>query len=117
MNNKNKELNQILPKLKNANKECNSELAEISLYADYEGNNEMSIDKYGTIVGKISGGLNGCGKWSDYFLVLSSLIKILEEKYNVKAWLIKMENDCIDDIFYGEFGFEIIKPSKEIDPA
>lgn len=44
----------------------------------------------------LCGGLNGSGNWVDYFKDLERLLK----EYTGKAWVVDIENDCADDIFY-----------------
>ncbi len=51
----------------------------------------------------ISGGENGLGKFSNYTLQLNSLANKLEETFS-EVWLIKWENDVLDDIWYLELG-------------
>ena len=63
-----------------------------------------AVDSSGTNIFSISGGCNGNGNWKDYFLELSMLVALLGERYNV--WLIKLDNDTLDDVFYASFGFE-----------
>lgn len=67
------------------------------------------IDKYGTLTCVFCGGLNGPGKWDDYFLNLGIIVKDLE-KYGIYAWFISGFNDCLDDVFYFNFG---IREEKE----
>ena len=59
-------------------------------------------DKYGADVFKIYGGLNGLGKWTNYFHVIADFTDEISKSYHV--WLIKLENDCLDDVFYADFG-------------
>ena len=47
----------------------------------------------------ISGGLNGRGIWSNYFETLSKLMFQVELRYP-DAYVVKLENDCLDDVFY-----------------
>ena len=61
------------------------------------------------IVVKIYGGLNGCGEWTNYFDCLSDLLKLMQNEYNSEMWLIKLDNDCLDDVFSAEFGAKRIK--------
>lgn len=57
---------------------------------------------------KLWGGLNGCGSWSNYFKSLSMLIDTLSIR-NVWCWLVEIENDCVDDVFYAKFGAKFYK--------
>lgn len=50
-------------------------------------------DRY---IAVLCGGLNGPGNWIDYFNGLEKLLKA----YTGKAWVVDIENDCADDIFY-----------------
>ena len=47
----------------------------------------------------ISGGLNGRGVWSNYFETLAKLMYQIELRYP-DAYVVKLENDCLDDVFY-----------------
>lgn len=51
----------------------------------------------------ISGGENGLGKFSNYTSQINSLANKLEETFS-EVWLIKWENDVLDDIWYLELG-------------
>ncbi len=53
-------------------------------------------------IAELQGGLNGSGKWIDYFNNLEKLLK----EYTGKAWLVDIENDCTDDVFYLRLAFE-----------
>lgn len=66
---------------------------------------DTEIDEYGTKTIRLSGGMNGFGEWNDYFKDLSRIVKRVNSKHDM--WLIKMENDCIDDLFYGVFGIDV----------
>lgn len=70
---------------------------------DYKANDIVRIEDRGGChyIVELYGGENGCGKWSDYF---HNLTKIFD-KSNVeksgkieKIWLIRLENDCLDDV-------------------
>ena len=70
---------------------------------DYKVNDIVKVDihhEYHYVV-ELYGGKNGSGKWSDY---LHNLTKIFD-KSNIeksgkieKIWLIRLENDCLDDV-------------------
>ena len=47
----------------------------------------------------VSGGLNGRGVWSNYFETLSKLMFQIELRYP-DAYVVKLENDTLDDVFY-----------------
>lgn len=68
---------------------------------------DSRIDKYGTKTISLSGGLNGWGEWDKYFKDLSKIVKKVNEEY--RMWLIEMDNDCLDDLFYGTFGVDFKK--------
>ncbi len=54
----------------------------------------------------IAGGENGFGKLSNYTSDINSLAYKLEKEFS-DVWLIKWENDVLDDIWYLELGIEI----------
>lgn len=74
------------------------------------GNGLTEVDKYGTKVICLCGGLNGCGKWENYFSDLSSIIERLK-KEGFHVWTINLDNDCLDDIFYLKLGISRKKKS------
>ena len=45
----------------------------------------------------LHGGDNGNGDWSDYLMQLKNIFVNLEEVFE-KAWIIQIENDCLDDV-------------------
>lgn len=53
---------------------------------------------------KANGGLNGTGNWGNYMTDIERLRAHLAE--GGKAWLVKCENDCLDDIFYLTIGVD-----------
>ena len=63
--------------------------------------------KTGHVIVEIAGGLNGGGDWEDYFEVLANLCKVAKEKYGKKIWVIELNNDCLDDIFYIKIGIRV----------
>lgn len=63
------------------------------------------IDKYDTCVCVIVGGLNGPGKWENYFNDLKNLMKDFEDN-KINAWYIEGTNDCPDDVFVFNFGVD-----------
>ena len=54
---------------------------------------------------QIYGGLNGSGEWTDYFEDLTTMAKALETIGH--AWLIELENDCLDDVFTLTMGLRL----------
>ena len=73
-------------------------------------------DQYGTLVADIGGGWNGNGTWDTYFGSLEKFVEELARK-EVKAWLIQMENDCLDDVYTASFGLKTISLNEMIDKA
>ena len=77
---------------------------------------KIEKDEYGTDTFTLCGGLNGGGpftKWKGYFQELSKFVTEVSKKYHI--WLIKLDNDCLDDVFYAEFGIdEITEEDKEL---
>lgn len=74
---------------------------------------KCSIDKYGTTVFTIHGGLNGAlygtNKWAYYFDTLSKFTQIMYEM-GFHIWNLNVDNDAIDDLFTAKFG---IRQKKE----
>jgi hypothetical protein len=66
---------------------------------------DHSIDEFGTKTVKLRGGLNGNGEWTDYFDGLSRTFKCLKNN-GYDTWLININNDVIDDVFYATIGVE-----------
>lgn len=61
----------------------------------------MCIVKEGShYVCSVYGGLNGGGKWTNYFSDLKTIFEKLGH-----AWLIEIENDCLDDLWSATFCF------------
>ena len=60
---------------------------------------ESEVDEYGTKTITLCGGLNGHGEWYNYFTDLAKLFEELD-KNGFNVWVIKLDNDCLDDIFY-----------------
>ena len=58
-------------------------------------------DSYAIIT--VYGGLNGWGAWDEYFYDLHLFIKALKKEFD-DAWVVKITNDCLDDVFYMEIG-------------
>ena len=58
------------------------------------------VKEGGYYVCSVYGGLNGGGKWTNYL----SDLKTIFEKIGY-AWLIEMENDCLDDLWSATFCF------------
>ena len=47
---------------------------------------------------KLGGGKNGPGVWTEYLDHIHTLFVNLSRSYDV--WMVGMENDCADDVFY-----------------
>lgn len=52
------------------------------------------------------GGLNGCGKWKNYFQTLINVFDKLDEKCE-DCWLIELDNDCADDVYTAYVGLKL----------
>ena len=71
------------------------EIAEISLL-------EIEEIKPDHAIVEICGGCNYIGEhnqWQDYLAALSRLLNLLHIVFGA-AWVVDLENDCLDDIFY-----------------
>lgn len=66
---------------------------------------ESFRDYCDTVTCKIAGGLNGCGRWEEYFSDISELVAMVRSK-GVNMWLVEGYNDCLDDLFYLKFGLK-----------
>ena len=58
------------------------------------------------------GGLNGSGKWTNYFQTLINVFDKLDEKCE-DCWLIELDNDCADDVYTAYVGVKIPENLKE----
>lgn len=56
----------------------------------------------------ICGGLNGPGRWTDYLEDIRKLFGRLEAEIG-HAWMIELNNDCCDDVWYMIIGAEKTK--------
>lgn len=78
--------------------EINNVVSSISKYSLEDvrkiddGNNEFHY------VIHISGGDNGNGSWVSYLNELTNVIQQLELKLKFNVYIIKLENDCLDDV-------------------
>lgn len=61
----------------------------------------MINNENGVGVLHICGGLNGRGNWSDYLDQIKAIIN------HFRGWIIKLENDVLDDIWYLQIGFKL----------
>lgn len=61
------------------------------------------------------GGLNGPGKWHNYFETFIKAFDAFDEKCG-NCWLIELTNDCADDVYTAYVGVEIPKNLKESIP-
>ena len=52
---------------------------------------------------EVTSGLNGDGDWENYLNDLKILVSSLKKQFE-KVYLIKIINDCLDDVFYAEIG-------------
>lgn len=55
----------------------------------------------------ISGGMNGCGKWSKYLDTLSQAMKRIESAWE-DSFIENIEFDVTDDLFYAQIIIKII---------
>ena len=76
-----------------------------SVCNDYDILKATLLDDNGVshYVFEISGGKNGNGNWFNYFSDINQIFSILNYKFK-KVWLIKIDNDVLDDIHYITFG-------------
>lgn len=72
---------------------------------------EVKKDKYGTNVMVVYGGVNGRGNWRNYFNIIATFLDTLNTYYGIHGWLIKLENDCLDDCWTAEIGVKFKKHS------
>lgn len=100
MTNKETELNEIVNEIIPILNELKTDKSKISVLNE-KGFTE--VDKYGTNVICLCGGLNGCGKWEDYFEDISKIVKKINSS-GYHTWTINLKNDCLDDIFYLKLG-------------
>ena len=59
------------------------------------------VKEGGYYVCSVYGGLNGGGKWVNYLSDLKTIFEKLGD-----AWLIEIENDCLDDLWSATFCFK-----------
>jgi hypothetical protein len=96
MEDKEKLLQDIVNDIKPLIKSIYTEESKITLL-------ESEIDEYGTKTITLCGGLNGSGEWKNYFVDLAKIFEKLD-KNGFNVWVIKLDNDCPDDIFYCRIG-------------
>ena len=96
MEDKEKLLQDIVNDIKPLVKSIYTEESKITLL-------ESEIDEYGTKTITLCGGLNGIGEWKNYFVDLAKIFEELD-KNGFNVWVIKLDNDCPDDIFYCRIG-------------
>lgn len=96
MEDKEKLLQDIVNDIKPLIKSIYTEESKITLL-------ENEIDEYGTKTITLCGGLNGSGEWKNYFVDLAKIFEELD-KNGFNVWVIKLDNDCPDDIFYCRIG-------------
>lgn len=56
------------------------------------------------VVAEFYGGLNGHGDWVKYTRDIAALFYTIQSDY--KCWLVSLENDCLDDVFYLKIGIK-----------
>ena len=96
MEDKEKLLQDIVNDIKPLIKSIYTEESKITLL-------ESEIDEYGTKTITLCDGLNGIGEWKNYFVDLAKIFEELD-KNGFNVWVIKLDNDCPDDIFYCRIG-------------
>ena len=97
---KEKELDQIMKEVYPIIHSMRTDKSEIGILT---GEGFTEVDEYGTKVLCLSGGLNGCGEWKNYFIDLAKIVAKLEDE-GYHTWTIKLDNDCLDDVFYLKLG-------------
>jgi hypothetical protein len=60
----------------------------------------------------IHGGNNGSPDWLKYLLDIHDIMEVLGQA-GFDAWIIKLDNDCPDDVHYVYIGLRRIKPKAE----
>lgn len=106
---KKKELDEIVNEIEPIIRSMRTKKSNIGILT---GKGFTEVDKYGTKVVCLTGGLNGCGKWEDYFNDLSKVMSKLENSgYHV--WTINLDNDCLDDVFNLKIGIRRKKKGDE----
>lgn len=106
---KKKELDEIVNEIEPIIRSMRTKKSDIGILT---GKGFTEVDKYGTKVVCLSGGLNGCGEWEDYFDDLAKVTRKLKASgFNV--WTINLDNDCLDDVFYLKFGISRKKKDDE----
>jgi hypothetical protein len=74
-----------------------SRLRDPEFYINKSSND--GVNEFETLHVKLFGGMNGWGKSKDYLYDLYKVIDVLNAN-NVFAYLVKMEIDALDDVFY-----------------
>lgn len=46
----------------------------------------------------LTGGLNGNGNWNDYLADIQKIFDLFSKNFK-SVWLVKLDNDCPDDVF------------------
>ena len=69
---------------------------------------EVSISEFATVNVKLFGGLNGWGDTEEYLADLLHLVIDLKRK-GVNAYMVNMEIDALDDVFYVVFELRDLK--------
>ena len=72
-------------------------LLEMSYIIDKDEETGKPCDFY---ILKVAGGLNGPGKWTDYMADIKNLVDRLTSESGHEVWIVKLDNDCLVDIFY-----------------
>lgn len=87
------DLDELTECFHNAIKVCNNGVTNIMC------SDAVELNENGVPVISVHGGLNGRGKWGNYFNNLSMLANVLYTYYGVDCYLIDVNVDTIDDVF------------------
>ena len=60
-------------------------------------------DRENTVTVEVSGGAEFDGKWEDYLTALTLFVRLLRPLYK-DVWLVYLENDPANELFYAYFG-------------
>ena len=73
----------------------------VNIYDDIGADGKPTGEVYWSVT--VGGGLNGRGIWSNYFKALSDFMIRMEAEFE-DAWVIEVNPDCPDDVFYVTIG-------------
>ena len=84
----------------------------VNIYDEIGPDGEPTGDVYWSVT--VGGGLNARGIWSNYFKSLSDLMVRMEAEF-LDAWVITVDPDCPDDVFYVTIGIRTFKDQLDND--